>query len=45
MDHQRDHDFHDPLHSQMDWLQKAGYKEVDCTWRYLLWTVIQARKT
>ncbi len=44
MDHQRAHDFHVPLHVQTRWIQQIGYESVDCTWRYLLWTVLQAQK-
>lgn len=44
MQHQRDHDHHDPLPEQLDWLGNAGFHAVDCTWRYLLWTAVQARK-
>ncbi len=45
MEHQREHDYHDPLKDQMDWLTQAGFAVVDCPWRYLLWSVIQARKS
>ncbi len=44
MQHQRDHDFHDKTTDQMAWLQSAGFADVDCPWRYLLWTVLQARR-
>ena len=44
MQHQAEHDHHDTLTAQMGWLADAGYSVVDCPWRYLLWTVIQARK-
>lgn len=44
MDHQRKSDFHAPLPEQMRWLREAGFSPIDCPWRYLLWTVIQARK-
>lgn len=44
MQHQREHDFHDSLPDQLDWLENAGFVAIDCTWRYLLWTVLQARK-
>ena len=43
MQHQRDHDHHDPLSDQIDWLKAAGFEEVDCTWRFLLWSVVQGR--
>lgn len=45
MQHQTEHDFHDTLSNQMSWLREAGFPAVDCVWRYLLWSVIQARKT
>ncbi len=44
MQHQADHDHHDSLTEQIDWLRNAGFNVVDCPWRYLLWTVLQARK-
>jgi len=44
MSHQSAHDHHDTLGEQMAWLTDAGFTAVDCPWRYLLWTVIQARK-
>ena len=44
MEHQQEHDFHVPLHIQIQWLQQIGYGSVDCTWRYLLWTVLHAQK-
>ena len=44
MQHQAEHDHHDPLLSQMDWLRQSGFSTVDCPWRYLLWAVVQARK-
>ena len=44
MEHQRAHDHHATLIDQFEWLRKAGFKTVDCTWRYILWTAVQARK-
>ncbi len=44
MQHKAEHDHHDCLRAQMEWLTEAGFSVVDCPWRYLLWTVIQARK-
>lgn len=44
MQHQADCDHHDPLADQMTWLNDAGFTVVDCPWRYLLWSVVQARK-
>jgi tRNA (cmo5U34)-methyltransferase len=44
MQHQAESDHHDTLVDQLDWLQAAGFPVVDCPWRYLLWSVIQARK-
>ena len=43
MRHQADHDHHDTLFEHLAWLRDAGFPIVDCTWRYLLWSVIQAR--
>ncbi|MEM8732890.1 MAG: class I SAM-dependent methyltransferase [Planctomycetota bacterium] len=45
MEHQQEHDYHDPLGSQWSWLEEAGFTEVDCQWRHLLWTVLSARKS
>lgn len=44
MQHQREHDHHDTLADQINWLTGAGFSTADCTWRYLLWSVLQARK-
>jgi tRNA (cmo5U34)-methyltransferase len=44
MQHQNDHDHHDTLENHLNWLNVAGFRTLDCTWRCLLWTVIQARK-
>lgn len=44
MDHQREHDHHDSLLDQMEWLRDAGFADVDCTWRNLLWSILLANK-
>jgi tRNA (cmo5U34)-methyltransferase len=44
MAHQREHDHHDTLKDQLDWLSATDFAVVDCPWRYLLWSVVQARK-
>ena len=44
MQHQAEHDHHDTLGDQLSWLVEAGFPVVDCPWRCLLWSVIQARK-
>lgn len=44
MEHQDAHDHHATLPEQLEWLRTAGFGTVDCTWRYILWTVLQARK-
>ncbi len=44
MRHQAEHDHHDTLCDQIDWLRHAGLSAIDCPWRYLLWAVVQARK-
>lgn len=44
MEHQREHDHHDTLADQFHWLESAGLRTVDATWRYLLWAVVQASK-
>lgn len=45
MDHQSAHDHHSPIADQMQWLAEVGFVEIDCPWRYLLWTVLIARKS
>lgn len=45
MKHQNAHDYHDTLTDQISWLRDAGFVTVDCVWRYLLWAVVQARKS
>lgn len=44
MAHQEAHDFHDSLPNQIEWLAAAGFQQVDCIWRNLLWCVVQGRK-
>ncbi len=44
MKHQQDHDYHSSLANHFLWLNNAGYKVVDCTRRFLLWTTIYAEK-
>lgn len=44
MSHQEEHDHHASLTDQFDWLRQAGFEQIDCVWRHLLWTVVQARK-
>lgn len=44
MEHQDKHDYHDSLGDQMNWLKQAGFEQIDCQWRNLLWTVLTARK-
>jgi tRNA (cmo5U34)-methyltransferase len=44
MVHQEAHDHHATLIDQIEWLRKVGFTAIDCTWRYILWTVLQARK-
>ena len=43
MAHQAVHDHHAPLAAHLQWCTAAGFDVADCVWRYLLWTVIQAR--
>ena len=45
MQHQTEHDHHDSLEDHLAWLKQAGFATVDCVWRCLLWTVLQARKS
>ena len=44
MEHQDAHDHHATLIDQIEWLRDAGFGPIDCTWRYILWTVLQAGK-
>lgn len=44
MQHQSECDHHDSLSDQLAWLHEAGFQEIDVVWRFLLWTVLQARK-
>ncbi len=44
MKHQDEHDYHATAVEQILWLKKANFSSIDITWRYLLWTVITARK-
>ena len=45
MKHQNEHDYHATAIDQISWLKKANFNSIDITWRYLLWTVITARKS
>ncbi|MCK4753353.1 MAG: class I SAM-dependent methyltransferase [Planctomycetes bacterium] len=44
MKHQDEHDYHATAIEQISWLKKANFNSIDITWRYLLWTVVIARK-
>jgi len=44
MEHQRDNDHHSPLRIHLRWLEEVGFRRPDCLWRYLLWSVVNARK-
>jgi tRNA (cmo5U34)-methyltransferase len=44
IEHQKLHDYHSSLKSHLDWLKNCGFKSPDCVWRYLLWSVIYAKK-
>lgn len=44
MEHQAAHDHHSPIADQIDWLKAAGFENIDCPWRYLLWTVLISQK-
>lgn len=44
MDHQDAHDYHATVVDQIEWLRAARFSSIDCTWRHILWTVLQARK-
>mgnify|MGYP001827040179 CR=1 FL=1 len=44
MQHQQQHDHHDSLLDQIDWLRDAGFTMIDCPWRYLLWAVLICQK-
>jgi tRNA (cmo5U34)-methyltransferase len=44
MQHQANDDHHDTLEDQIEWLREAGFRHVECIWRYLLWSVIRVQK-
>jgi tRNA (cmo5U34)-methyltransferase len=44
MTHQDAHDHHASLVDQIRWLSDAGFVEIDCPWRFLLWTVLVGRR-
>ncbi len=44
MSHQEQHDFHEPIGRQLDWLTASGFESVDCVWRHLLWAIVVAYK-
>ena len=37
-------DIPDSAEDQMEWLQEAGFNQVDCYWRYLNFAVFGGRK-
>ena len=36
---------HATVSEQMRWLSEAGFVEVDCIWKHVLWTLLTARKS
>ncbi len=44
MEHQREHDHHDTLTDQLEWLTQAGFIAPDCVWRCFLWCAVLAFK-
>lgn len=42
MSHQEAHDFHSSIQLHFDLLSQAGFKMIDCTRRYFLWTTLIA---
>jgi len=45
MDHQERHDYHAPPKDQIQWMENAGFNNIDVLWKNLLWTVFYAEKT
>ncbi|MEZ6140484.1 MAG: class I SAM-dependent methyltransferase [Zavarzinella sp.] len=45
MSHQKEHDHHDRLRDQINWLEQAGFSTIDCVWKCMLWTVLVAEKS
>ena len=43
-EHAEQHDHYAPLGMHFQWLQTAGFTEVDCYWRKLMWTSFGAKK-
>ena len=44
MKHQDNHDYHTPLGEQTKWLKEAGFRNAECVWRHLLWSVLIAMR-
>ena len=44
MRHQGESDYHCTIGDYYNWLQKVGFKNIDCLWRYALWAVLIAEK-
>lgn len=42
MEHQVEHDHHETYQAHVELLREAGFEQVDCLWRNLLWTIVQA---
>ncbi len=44
MSHQEVADYHAPLRAQLQWFCDAGFTDIDCPWRHLLWTIVRGRR-
>ena len=44
IEHAEQHDHYAPLYKHFQWLSEAGFKQVDCYWRKLMWTAFGGQK-
>ena len=41
--HADDHDHYVSVVEQFGWLDAAGFRDLDCVWRYWMWGILTAR--
>jgi tRNA (cmo5U34)-methyltransferase len=44
LEHQKESDFYSSLRSHIGWLERGGFKNIDCIWRYSFFSIVYAEK-